>query len=612
MTLETFYKIYPWEEKYQIIGVKRLDWFWHFDLDISVESLWSYVSDTSRLNQALGLSKMNFEEKDGNLYGRSKNSGVTLEWIEIPWVWIYSKHLISIREYSKGLAHTVKAIYHFEKLSDTKTRFYVYLGWIPRGFFYKLMLLASESVIRKKYSTILLEIEKLSKTNKTFLPLDKRETESKIEKKELIFKITDELIQKQIRKELISKLINHIEYGNDLDLYRLRPLELAAKWNYPAREVVIAFMYATRLGLLNISWDTICPHCRGTRIENGSLYDVQKKAKCDVCDIDFENESENSIEITFHIHPSVRIVEKVFFCSAEPAKKPHIKLQKFLEPNEILTCSLSLGIGTYKLRAKGKDIIGNLEITDSESTKSVNWSLGDNQNYVAAENPEIRIINTDNVTRLFSLEETVWDPFILKPAYLFSLQEFHDLFSTDSIASDLKLELGMQTIFFTDIVGSSTLYELQGDSKTFVQVKKHFEEINKIVKENEGAIIKTIGDAVMAAFPSPSGAIEAAVSLRKEFNGEKNNSIQLRMSIHFGQCIAVSLNSGIDYFGKTVNIAAKIQKLAGASQIVFTKEYKDNPEVILFLESNNILIEEIKYSIPGMKDEFTIYRIDAN
>lgn len=84
------------------------------------------------------------------------------------------------------------------------------------------------------------------------------------------------------------------------------------------------------------------------------------------------------------------------------------------------------------------------------------------------------------------------------------------------------------------------------------------------------------------------------------------------MSIHFGQCIAVSLNSGIDYFGKTVNIAAKIQKLAGASQIVFTKEYKDNPEVILFLESNNILIEEIKYSIPGMKDEFTIYRIDAN
>ena len=213
---------------------------------------------------------------------------------------------------------------------------------------------------------------------------------------------------------------------------------------------------------------------------------------------------------------------------------------------------------------------------------------------------------------MFSIEETVWDPYILKPAYLFSLQEFHDLFSTESISSDLKLELGLQTIFFTDIVGSSTLYELQGDSKTFIQVKKHFEEINKFVKENEGAIIKTIGDAVMAAFPSPKGAIQTAMALRNTFSGTAMNSIKLRISIHFGQCIAVNLNSGIDYFGKTVNIAAKIQKLAGASQIVFTKEYKDNPDVELFLESNKIILEELKYSIPGMKDEFTIYRINAD
>ena len=70
-------------------------------------------------------------------------------------------------------------------------------------------------------------------------------------------------------------------------------------------------------------------------------------------------------------------------------------------------------------------------------------------------------------------------------------------------------------------------------------------------------------------------------------------------------------NSGIDYFGKTVNIAAKIQKLAGASQVVFTKEYKENPEVEFFLESNKIPLEELKYSIPGMKDEFTIFRINA-
>ncbi len=170
----------------------------------------------------------------------------------------------------------------------------------------------------------------------------------------------------------------------------------------------------------------------------------------------------------------------------------------------------------------------------------------------------------------------------------------------------------MQTVLFTDIVGSSSLYEEHGDSKTFLKVKKHFEEINKFVKENEGAIIKTIGDAVMAAFPSPLGAILAAISMLETFDGVNMNGIRLRVSIHYGQCIAVNLNSGIDFFGKTVNIAAKIQKLAGASQIVFTKEFKENPDVEQFLESNTIILEEVKYEIPGMRDTFTIYRINAD
>ena len=94
----------------------------------------------------------------------------------------------------------------------------------------------------------------------------------------------------------------------------------------------------------------------------------------------------------------------------------------------------------------------------------------------------MRITNTDDKPRLFTIEETSWESFVLRPAYIFSLQEFHDLFSAESISSDLKLELGLQTVLFTDIVGSSSLYEEQGDSKTFVQVKKHFEEINIFVK----------------------------------------------------------------------------------------------------------------------------------
>lgn len=611
LTLNEFLTIYPWEVKYISNKPKRLDWLWTFELDFPTATIWTLISDTSRLNKAIGLSEMNFEEVNGVLYGKAINAGIKLEWEEVPWTWDFEKHLISIREYSKGFAYTVKAIYHLEKISETSSRLYVYLGWIPRGFFYRLLLLASENVIRKKYSKILSEMKSIASARNFPIQIPIREEKSMVNNQLGLLKIKEELIQRNISKEIIEKLIDFIEYGNELDLYRIRVLELAKKWNIKERELVVACMYATRAGLLTISWDVICPHCRGTRLEIGTLYDIPSKANCDVCDIEYENDSENSIEITFHVHPSIRNVAKVFYCSAEPAKKPHIKFQRLLQAGESRKVDMNLGIGLYRLRIKGKSEVGNLLVTDAESNNTVYWSIEGNQNYLSSKNPILNIFNSDNTARLFTLEDTAWDPNLLRPAYIFSLQEFHDLFSAESISSDLKLELGMQTVLFTDIVGSSSLYEEHGDSKTFIKVKKHFEEINKFVKENEGAIIKTIGDAVMAAFPSPIGAILAAVSMLKSFNGININGIRLRVSIHYGQCIAVNLNSGIDFFGKTVNIAAKIQKLAGVSQIVFTKEFKENPDVEKFLESNKIILEEIKYEIPGMRDIFTIYRINA-
>ncbi|HMV44791.1 MAG TPA: DUF5939 domain-containing protein [Leptospiraceae bacterium] len=611
LTLEEFLKLYPWEEKYTANKPNRMDWFWNFELEIEPNSLWPFISDTSRLNQAMGLSKMTFEEKEGILYGKAKNAGIDLEWIEVPWNWVSGKYLVSIREYSKGFAYTVKAIFHLEKINDKTTKLYVYLGWIPRGFFYKLLLSASKKIIFNKYKTALNEIVKLSKNKKALSLLTSSETYYKIENKTLFERVKKQLLEKNLNIDIIKKLLEFIETGDDQDLYRIRVLELANKWKVSERELLIICMHATRLGLLTISWDIICPHCRGTRQEAVTLFEVPAKGSCEVCEIDFDNNSENSIEITFHIHPSIRNVPKVFFCSAEPAKKTHIKMQKVLGPKQFIEENLNLNVGSYRLRIKGERNFNILNITDTEEKKLINWFSADNTNFLSGTNPLIRIENPKEKINLYTIEELAWDPFVLKPAYIFTLQEFHDLFSAEAISSELKLELGLQTVFFTDIVGSSSLYDIQGDSKTFVQVKRHFEEIHKIVQENQGAIIKTIGDAVMASFPSPGNGIQAANLLIHKFDGKNLDGIRLRISIHYGQCIAVNLNSGIDYFGKTVNIAAKIQKLAGASQIVFTKQYKENPDVIKFLESNKIRMEEIQYEIPGMKDQFTIYRIDG-
>jgi class 3 adenylate cyclase len=135
----------------------------------------------------------------------------------------------------------------------------------------------------------------------------------------------------------------------------------------------------------------------------------------------------------------------------------------------------------------------------------------------------------------------------------------------------VHLSVGKQAILFTDIVGSSEVYLQNGDPKAFAQIKKHFDEIYPIVAANDGAIVKTMGDSVMSAFSDTLDAVKAAKSLQECFSEDHDElSLRLRTTLNVGPCIAVNLDSNIDYFGRTVNEAAKLQDFAKSGQIVFT------------------------------------------
>ena len=100
---------------------------------------------------------------------------------------------------------------------------------------------------------------------------------------------------------------------------------------------------------------------------------------------------------------------------------------------------------------------------------------------------------------------------------------------------------------------------------------------------NGGAIIKTIGDAVMAAFVEPADAVRAALAMLQEmetFNRRlPSREVILKIGIHRGAAIAVTLNDRLDYFGQTVNIAARVQSLSDAKEICLTGEVLSAPGV---------------------------------
>jgi class 3 adenylate cyclase len=170
---------------------------------------------------------------------------------------------------------------------------------------------------------------------------------------------------------------------------------------------------------------------------------------------------------------------------------------------------------------------------------------------------------------------------------LLSNQTFRDLFRTDAIDIDQRLKILSLTFLFTDLRGSTALYERVGDLAAYDLVRSHFHVLHDIVGDESGAVVKTIGDAVMATFATPDHAVAAALRMRdgmRRLNGESGEEdLILKIGIHEGPCLAVSLNDRQDYFGQTVNIASRVQNLAESYSIFATEpvvEYQASAEIL--------------------------------
>jgi class 3 adenylate cyclase len=221
------------------------------------------------------------------------------------------------------------------------------------------------------------------------------------------------------------------------------------------------------------------------------------------------------------------------------------------------------------------------------------------QNIKASNFPTVTLRNTSKEAKMFILEDNAMDQDTLRPADLFSFQNFRDLFTNESLGGDIKLEIGVQTILFTDLVGSTKFYEQEGDAAAFTEVRKHFQKTYEGVLKHNGAIVKTIGDAVMASFSKTSDALEAAIEMQEYFNGNNPDTrLRLRITLHTGPCLAVNFDNNIDYFGNTVNLTAKIQSIAEAGQIGFTQKV--------------LLCQEIDFEQKWSKKIIPVYRVDVS
>jgi class 3 adenylate cyclase len=196
---------------------------------------------------------------------------------------------------------------------------------------------------------------------------------------------------------------------------------------------------------------------------------------------------------------------------------------------------------------------------------------------------------------------------------LLSNQTFRDIYRTGTLNIDQRLKITSLTFLFTDLKGSTELYERVGDLVAFDLVRAHFRILLDIVASAGGAVVKTIGDAVMATFTTPEKAVAAALRMREAMEGlnaeHQGEDLTLKIGIHEGPCLAVMLNDRQDYFGQTVNIAARVQNRADSRAILATGSVVDDVETTGLLAAAGLKPESRQYALRGIADELTLYAI---
>ncbi|WP_437813912.1 DUF5939 domain-containing protein [Sorangium sp. So ce1078] len=604
---------HPWTRETRDLG-PPIAWRFSFELDASPEELWPILIDTDRLDRAMRLPLIAYAEQDGLLRGASRVLGYAFQWTELPWAWVAEKEMRALRVYDNGIATHLSIAFFLAPSGAGGTRLDLRFAWYLRSALSRPLVALGERHARGVYQRALARLDRqIAEDRPRHVLLARRPPALGREVKQRLADMREALRRDGVRGAVIDALFRHVECADDTELRRIRALPLARRWRIDERELVIACLYATRAGLLHLGWDLICPHCRGVRQRARVLGEVPPRLTCAACAAEFSTDAPQAIEVTFQVNPSIREVEPRVHCLAEASTKEHIKVQQPLDPGERRTVETRLPPGRYRVRVVGEPRHRLLDVDERSTVGEVTLRGDDTASAITGPSPAVTLVNEGQERRTFVIEDVRWADDALRPAALFDLQEFRDLFAFEYLAGDVQIQVGEQTILFSDIVGSTRFYERRGDARAFAAVKRHFHEVHAAVRSSRGVVVKTMGDAVMAAFRDPGDALQAAFALQERFHPDRSDlGLRLRISLNRGSCLAVNLNKGIDYFGRTVNLAAKLQGFAGAGQILFPASFRDDPRARQALEAQNIPVQELTLDLPFLDEPLDVCRLDTH
>ncbi len=594
---------------------------WEYRLQSDPERLWSFVADTNRFNRDTGVPSIS-EGKPGERLRNARRRlrlsflGLPVEWEEQPFEWIRPSRFGVTRKYIKGPVAELKVLAELTPQTGGGTQLNYQVWARPKSLLGFIVIpLQIGQISARKFAAAFRRYDQAVATD-AVANSDEVVPELSPVAHDRIDAVEARLVAEGVSADVARRLTDFVQHGDDFSVARISPYVLADNWGVPRRDVLEACLRATRAGLLDLRWDLLCPLCRGPQESESSLSEISSKVHCETCRIDFTVNFDRFVEITFRPNAAVRTADVKNYCIGSPQRTPHVVAQQLLGGRTRRSVLLPLEEGRYRLRVL--ELAGERLLTiDANGEKSATVSVA---NEIAG--PELNLsspmtLNLENASdaeQLFILERLSWSDQAATAAEVTALQIFRDLFSSEALRPGDQISVGTLTVLFTDLRNSTRLYRDIGDATAFGRVMNHFDVLKRAIAQADGALVKTIGDAVMGVFRNPASALSAMLQAQQELATppEGTAPLTLKAGIHIGPCIAVTLNERLDYFGSTVNMAARLEGLSTGNDVVISAAVYNDPEVRELLNAPEQELEAAPFvmELRGFdQEQFDLWRV---
>ncbi len=433
---------------------------------------------------------------------------------------------------------------------------------------------------------------------------------------------------------------------------RINPFAFATTAGLATDTATDLFVHGAKLGLFDLEWGMVCPLCGAITNSVPRLDGVAEDVVfCALCNRDAPSVLDDTVEVTFAYNPANQTLDlhedfPAYLAHHTSASYPYREgWQRYhkdhtagdlkLGAGEQGSLRLQLKAGqTYRLLCLDTHSGAMLEVADDALPGAGDMIVPLSLSADGFSETELDLPAGEVTLALTNLtDQPIWCRVLrrqideimaimqemppphgprLTGKHLLNNQAFRDSFALHELAPDLKLKLRNITLLFTDLKGSTALYDREGDLAAYRLVQDHFVALKEVVRTHSGAMIKTMGDAVMAAFPDGSdgtaAAIEMMTAMQDLARNTRSKEVGLKVGLHAGPALAINAGSGVDYFGQTVNIAARVQGLADAGDICVTGILNDEKTIPELLTNAGYRGSSERAKLKGVTAAEQIYR----